>query len=148
MELMKRDFLTVTDEGENICMSLDTAHEDVQKVGKKMAEIRTGLKMDGKGWEAFLKYYLDANNPALLKDLIWNSEGDDLNDILEFGVYAIPNEETAKTLLHAPSERAGRLVVCSADGSGGARILQEYINDTGERYSRLIDGEMVGEWKQ
>ncbi|MEE3462344.1 MAG: Imm51 family immunity protein [Lachnospiraceae bacterium] len=78
MELMKRDFLTVTDDGENICMSLDTAHEDVQKVGKKMAEIRTGLKMDGKGWEAFLKYYLDANNPALLKDLIWNSEGDDL----------------------------------------------------------------------
>ena len=48
MELMKRDFLTVTDDGENICMSLDTAHEDVQKVGKKMAEIRTGLKMDGK----------------------------------------------------------------------------------------------------
>lgn len=78
MELMKRDFLTVTDDGENICMSLDTAHEDAQKVGKKMAEIRTGLKMDGKGWEAFLKYYLDANNPALLKDLIWNSEGDDL----------------------------------------------------------------------
>ena len=78
MELMKRDFLTVTDDGENICMSLDTTHEDVQKVGKKMAAIRTGLKMDGKGWEAFLKYYLDANNPALLKDLVWNSEGDDL----------------------------------------------------------------------
>ena len=78
MELMKRDFLTVIDDGESICMSLDTTHEDVQNVGKKMAEIRTGLNMDGKGWEAFLKYYLDANNPALLKDLIWNSEGDDL----------------------------------------------------------------------
>jgi len=52
MELLKRDFLTVTDDGENICMSLDTTHEDVQNVGKKMAEIRTGLKMDGKGWEA------------------------------------------------------------------------------------------------
>ena len=78
MELMKRDFLTITDDGENICMSLYTTHEDVQNVGKKMAAIRTGLKMDGKGWEAFLKYYLDANNPALLKDLIWNSEGDDL----------------------------------------------------------------------
>ena len=78
MELMKRDFLTVTDDGENICMSLDTSHEDVQEVAKKMAAIRTGLKMDGKGWEAFLKYYLDANHPALLKDLIWNSEGDDL----------------------------------------------------------------------
>ena len=78
MELMKRDFLTVIDDGENICMSLDTSHEDVQEVAKKMAAIRTGLKMDGKGWEAFLKYYLDANNPALLKDLIWNSEGDDL----------------------------------------------------------------------
>ena len=60
MELMKRDFLTVIDDGENICMSLDTTHEDVQNVGKKMAEIRTGLNMDGKGWEAFLKYYLDA----------------------------------------------------------------------------------------
>ena len=78
IELLKRDFLTVTDDGENICMSLDTSHEDVQEVAKKMAEIRTGLKMDGKGWEAFLKYYLDANNPVLLKDLIWNSEGDDL----------------------------------------------------------------------
>lgn len=78
MELMKRDFLTITDDGENICMSLDTSHEDVQEVAKKMAAIRTGLKMDGKGWEAFLKYYLDANNPALLKDLIWNSEGNDL----------------------------------------------------------------------
>ena len=78
MELMKRDFLTITDDGENICMSLDTSHEDVQEVAKKMAVIRTGLKMDGKGWEAFLKYYLDANNPALLKDLIWNSEGNDL----------------------------------------------------------------------
>ena len=78
MELMKRDFLTITDDGENICMSLDTSHEDVQEVAKKMAAIRTGRKMDGKGWEAFLKYYLDANNPALLKDLIWNSEGDDL----------------------------------------------------------------------
>ena len=78
MELMKRDFLTITDDGENICMSLDTSHEDVQEVGKKMAAIRTGLKMDGKGWEAFLNYYLDANNPALLKDLIWNSEGDNL----------------------------------------------------------------------
>lgn len=29
MELMKREFLTVTDDGENICMSLDTTHEDV-----------------------------------------------------------------------------------------------------------------------
>ena len=78
MELMKREFLTVTDDGENICMSLDTTHEEVQDIGKKMAEIRIGLKMDEKGWEAFLKYYLDANNPALLKDLIWNSEGDNL----------------------------------------------------------------------
>ena len=78
MELMKRDFLAVTDDGENIYMSLDTTHEDVKEVAKKMVAIRAGLKMDGKGWEAFLKYYLDANNPALLKDLIWNSEGDDL----------------------------------------------------------------------
>ena len=48
MELMKRDFLTVTDDGENIYMSLDTTHEDVKEVAKKMASIRAGLKMDGK----------------------------------------------------------------------------------------------------
>ena len=46
MELMQRDFLTVTDDGKNICMSLDTSHEDVLEVAKKMAAIRTGLKMD------------------------------------------------------------------------------------------------------
>ena len=69
MELLKRDYLTVTDDGENICMELDTTHDAVQEVARKMSEIRPGLKMDGKGWEAFLKYYLDGNNPALLKDL-------------------------------------------------------------------------------
>ena len=26
MELMKRDFLTVTDDGDDICMTLDTVH--------------------------------------------------------------------------------------------------------------------------
>ena len=74
MELMKREFLTVTDDGDDICMTLDTAHKTVQEIGRKMAEIRSGLLMDGKGWEAFLKYYLDGNNPALLKDL--NCKGD------------------------------------------------------------------------
>lgn len=78
MELMKRDFLTITDDGENICMHLETAHETVQEVGRKMSEIRTGLRMDAKGWEAFLRYYLDANNPSLLKDLMWDAAGDDL----------------------------------------------------------------------
>ena len=64
MELMNRDFLTITDEGEDICMMLDTTHETVQKVGRRMTEIRSGLTMDGNGWEAFLKYYINADNPA------------------------------------------------------------------------------------
>ena len=76
MELLKRDYLTITDDGENICMELDTTHDAVQEVARKMSEIRPGLRMDGKGWEAFLKYYLDGNNPALLKDLTFDSEGD------------------------------------------------------------------------
>ncbi|MBR3339734.1 MAG: hypothetical protein IKG19_06790 [Lachnospiraceae bacterium] len=38
MELMKRDFLTVTDDGDDICMTLDTAHKTVQEIGRKMAE--------------------------------------------------------------------------------------------------------------
>lgn len=76
MELLKRDYLTITDEGETICMTLDTSHEEVRKVGQKMSEIRPGLRMDGRGWEAFLQYYLDANNPSLLKDLVFDAEGD------------------------------------------------------------------------
>ncbi|MDO4805039.1 MAG: Imm51 family immunity protein [Lachnospiraceae bacterium] len=76
MELLKRDYLTLDDDGENICMLLDTSHEAVREVGQKMSEIRPGLEMDGKGWEAFLKYYLNAENPALLSDLRFDSEGD------------------------------------------------------------------------
>ena len=50
MELLKRDYLTVTDEGDTICMTLDTSHDEVRKLGQKMSEIRPGLRMDGKGW--------------------------------------------------------------------------------------------------
>ena len=57
-------------------MNLDTSGEAVKEVAEKMAGIRPGLTMDGKGWEAFLKYYLEGNNPALLKDLVFASEGD------------------------------------------------------------------------
>lgn len=113
----------------------------------KYAEIPYCLEIE-KSWSTYMPGDVYGRVFGLGKCRTALSKGDDLNGILEFGVYAIPDEETAKTLLHAPSERAGRLVVCSADGSGGARILQEYINDTGERYSRLINGEMVGEWKQ
>lgn len=76
MILLKRDFLTISDEGNRVWMNLDTSGEAVKEVAEKMAGIRPGLTMDGKGWEAFLKYYLDANNPALLKDLVFASEGD------------------------------------------------------------------------
>ena len=73
MELLKRDYLTVTDEGDTICMTLDTSHDEVRKLGQKMSEIRPGLRMDGKDWEAFLQYYFEANNPSLLKDLVFDS---------------------------------------------------------------------------
>ena len=76
MILLERDFLTITDEGDRIWMNLDTSREAVREVGAKMADIRPGLTMDGKGWEAFLRYYLEGNNPALLKDLIFESEKD------------------------------------------------------------------------
>ncbi len=76
MDLLRREYLAITDEGDTILMTLDTAHGEVRAVAEKMAEIRPGLKMDGRGWEAFLKYYLDANNPSLLKDLTFEAEGD------------------------------------------------------------------------
>ncbi|MBQ3974158.1 MAG: hypothetical protein II628_08325 [Lachnospiraceae bacterium] len=76
MILLERDFLTISDEGDRVWMNLDTSGEAVKEVAEKMAGIRPGLTMDGKGWEAFLKYYLEGNNPALLKDLVFASEGD------------------------------------------------------------------------
>ena len=56
MILLKRDFLTITDEGDRVWMNLDTSGEAVKEVAEKMAGIRPDLTMDGKGWEAFLKY--------------------------------------------------------------------------------------------
>ncbi len=76
MVLLEREFLTISDEGDRVWMRLDTSKEAVREVAAKMAEIRPGLVMDGKGWEAFLKYYLEGNNPTLLKDLVFESEGD------------------------------------------------------------------------
>ncbi len=76
MVLLERDFLTVSDEGDKVWMTLDTSKEAVREVAAEMARIRPGLTMDGKGWEAFLSYYLEGNNPALLKDLVFASEGD------------------------------------------------------------------------
>ena len=49
MELMKRDFLTITDEGENICMYLDTTHEAVRKSERKWQKSGQGLKWTEKG---------------------------------------------------------------------------------------------------
>ena len=46
------------------------------RLDRRCLKIRPGLRMEGKGWEAFLQYYLEANNPSLLKDLVFDSEGE------------------------------------------------------------------------
>jgi hypothetical protein len=73
-----------------------------------------------------------------------NVDEADLNDYIEFGVYAISSNMAAGELKNCPCENAGTLVVSSAIGDGlnsgpYIYILQKYIPLTGDlHYIRLV----------
>lgn len=79
-------------------------------------------------------------------------DGADINTYVVPGVYAIIQHDNAKTMTNLPIQLAGRLIVCSADGSGRingewAYILQEYISSDGiYRYTRRLHTEETEEW--
>ena len=105
---------------------------------------------------AFGKYCEEANALDVAPD--WNVYGRlwslgkcrtnvdeaDLNDYIEFGVYAISSNMAAGELKNCPCENAGTLVVSSAIGDGlnsgpYIYILQKYIPLSGDlHYIRLV----------
>ncbi len=92
-----------------------------------------------------------------LGELPFIPSGADVNDYLEFGVYAVTQNAKAVTITNLPVEMAGTLRVWSANGSGIAigdyvYILQEYIvydnSATYRRYAMLEnDSWEFGAWK-
>ena len=62
--------------------------------------------------------------------------GEDVNNFLDFGVYAVTSNAIAGTIANIPVQSAGRLIVSSGNGSGKRSgtytyILQEYITFNG-----------------
>ncbi|MBR6558646.1 MAG: hypothetical protein IKT70_06505 [Clostridia bacterium] len=72
------------------------------------------------------------------------NSGTDLNDCKEYGIYCIPSNTCAETILNIPIKEAGTLRVWSGLGVSKTSgtwvyIVQDYINFTGrKRYSRYI----------
>ena len=84
-------------------------------------------------------------------------EGADFNDYKEFGVWSVPYNDRAETMVNCPSNKAGTLRVWSASGSGNTTgnyvyMIQEYIpyNNycTYRRHMHLGSGSWeYGQWK-
>lgn len=79
--------------------------------------------------------------------------GADLNNYLDFGVYAIAGNDVAKTLANCPTQYAGTLVVSSGNGSGVnsgyyVYILQTYRTLDGVyEFTRGVYSDNTGEFK-
>lgn len=73
MIIFDRGFLKVNESDDYITITLDTNDDTVKSVSNKLLDINDRLNMDGKGWEAFLKFYIEANNDTLLEGLEWSS---------------------------------------------------------------------------
>ncbi len=90
-------------------------------------------------------FYGDVHGRALgMGGVPFLPDGTDLNDCREFGVYAVINNEKAKTMLNIPIAEAGTLRVWSGLGISKNNgtwvyIVQDYVNFTGrKRYSRYL----------
>jgi hypothetical protein len=107
----------------------------------KVSELSEGLEF------ALPTVFSHAETPSSVKFL---NTGDDLDDILEPGFYAIPNTSVAGTLLHKPWTNAatGSLLIL-AEGNSGQRtqIAHKGNKDDGCIYERTYYGSAWGDWK-
>lgn len=80
-------------------------------------------------------------------------EGANLNDYLDFGVYAVASNTIAASLANSPSVYAGTLIVSSGNGSGVnsgyyVYILQTYRTFNGDyEFTRCVYTDNTGEFK-
>ena len=80
---------------------------------------------------------------------IYLQSGQDLNDILEPGYYAIPNTAVSATLLNKPwsaTATGGLYVLVEGDGMGKCQIAHRLAKDDGEIYERSYYQNTWGNW--
>ena len=80
---------------------------------------------------------------------IYLQSGQDFNDILEPGYYAIPNTAVSATLLNKPwaaTATGGLYVLVEGDGMGKLQIAHRLSKDEGEIYERSYYQSTWGNW--
>jgi len=80
---------------------------------------------------------------------IYLQSGQDLNDLLEPGYYAIPNTAVSTTLLNKPwsaNATGGVYVFVEGDGMGKVQIAHRLSKDDGEIYERSYYQSAWGNW--
>ena len=80
---------------------------------------------------------------------IYLQSGQDFNDILEPGYYAIPNTAVSATLLNKPwsaTATGGLYVLVEGDGMGKVQIAHRLAKDDGEIYERSYYQSTWGDW--
>lgn len=114
----------------------------------KFAEQKGGVEFD---WDVYGRAYG-------LGKVYTISDGSDINDFMELGVYAVTTDASAKTMKNLPIAKSGRLIVSSANGSGRnsgtwCYLLQEYITLDGQYYfhrmvytSSVADSWIYNKW--
>lgn len=81
---------------------------------------------------------------------IYLQNGQDLNDILEPGFYAIPNTAVSASLINRPwasTATGGLYVLVEGDGMGKCQIAHALSKDIGAIYERSYYQSAWGEWK-
>ena len=68
------DFATKNEHDDQISVYFNIEADEVMAIGAKMEAINEEAYTNGYNWEAFLKYYLQANQPDLLDGLDTDSE--------------------------------------------------------------------------
>ena len=106
----------------------------------KVAEKTEGVEF---GLPAFFSHAETPNSPIYLQT------GQDLNDLLEPGYYAIPNTAVSTTLLNKPwtaNATGGVYVLVEGDGMGKVQIAHRLSKDDGEIYERSYYQSTWGNW--
>ena len=106
----------------------------------KVAEKTEGVEF---GLPAFFSHAETPSSPIYLQS------GQDFNDIIEPGYYAIPNTAVSTTLLNKPwtaNATGGLYVMVEGDGMGKVQIAHRLSKEDGEIYERSYYQNAWGNW--
>ena len=118
---------------------------DFNKSGKGIAFGKVSEKTEGIEF-ALPTTFSHAETP---NSPIYLQSGQDFNDILEPGYYAIPNTAVSATLLNKPwtaTATGGLYVLVEGDGMGKVQIAHRLSKDDGEIWERSYYQDSWGSW--